>query len=74
MTKVEAIQEQALRELSPDERLALAAALWESAEESRATPEWHRELIRERLEDYRRNPDDVIPGDEVLASFRRPLE
>lgn len=74
MTKVEAIQEQALRELSPDERLALAAALWESAEESQATPEWHRELIRERLEDYRRNPDDVIPGDEVLASFRKPLE
>ena len=74
MTKVEAIQEQALKELSPDERLALAAALWESAEESGATPEWHRELIRERLEDYRRNPDDVIPGDEVLASFRRPLE
>ena len=74
MTKVEAIQEQALRELSPDERLALAEALWESAEESRATPEWHRELIRERLADYRRNPDEVIPGDEVLASFRKPLE
>ncbi len=74
MTKVEVIQEQALRELSPDERLALAAALWESVEESAATPEWHRELVRERLEDYRRNPDDVIPGEEVLASFRRPLE
>ena len=74
MTKVEAIQEQALKELSPDERLALAEALWESAEESRATPEWHRELIRERLEDYRRNPNDVIPGDEVLASFRKPLK
>ena len=74
MTKVEVIQEQALRELSPDERLALAAALWESVEESAATPEWHRELVRERLEDYRRNPDDVIPVEEVLASFRRPLE
>lgn len=74
MTKVEVIQEQALRELSPDERLALAAALWESVEESAATPEWQRELVRERLEDYRRNPDDVIPGEEVLASFRRPLE
>jgi putative addiction module component (TIGR02574 family) len=74
MTKVEAIQEQALRELSPDERLALAAVLWESAEESGAAPEWHRELIRERLEDYRRNPNNVIPGEEVLASFRKPLE
>ena len=74
MTKVEVIQEQALRELSPDERLALAAALWESVEESAATPEWHSELVRERLEDYRRNPNDVIPGEEVLASFRRPLE
>lgn len=59
---------------SPDERMALAAALWETVEESSATPEWHRELIRERLENYRRNPGDVIPGEEVLASFRRPLE
>jgi putative addiction module component (TIGR02574 family) len=74
MSKVQVIQEQALRELSPDERLALAAALWESVEEGAATPEWHRELVRERLADYRRNPDDVIPGEEVLASFRRPLE
>lgn len=74
MTKVEAIQEQALRELSADERLALAAALFESVDEGAATPEWHRELIRERLADYRRNPDDVIAGEEVLASFRRPLE
>jgi len=74
MTKVQVIQEQALRELSPDERLALAAALWESVDEGAATPEWHRELVRERLEDYRRNPDDVIAGEEVLASFRRPLE
>jgi putative addiction module component (TIGR02574 family) len=74
MTKIEAIQEQALKELTADERLALAAALWESVAESDAPPEWHRELVRERLEDYRRNPDDVIPGEEVLASFRRPLE
>jgi len=69
MTKIEAIQEQALKELTADERLALAAALWESVEESDAPPEWHRELVRERLADYRRNPDDVIPGEEVLASF-----
>ena len=74
MTKVEAIQEQALKELSPDERLALAAALWESVDESDATPGWHREVVRERLAEYRRNPDDVIPGEEVLASFRKPLE
>lgn len=74
MTKVEVIQEQALRERSPDERLALAAAIWESVEDSAVTPEWHRDLVRERLEDYRRDPDDVIAGEEVLASFHRPLE
>lgn len=35
-------------------------------------PEWHRQLLEERLEDQRRNPDDSVSWEELKDElFRR---
>jgi hypothetical protein len=28
-------------------------------------PDWHREVLEERLEDHRRNPDDSVSWEEL---------
>jgi len=33
-------------------------------------PDWQREILRERLEDLERNPDDEQPWEEVAAEIR----
>ena len=33
-------------------------------------PNWQREILRERLEDLARNPDDEQPWEEVVAELR----
>jgi putative addiction module component (TIGR02574 family) len=53
-----------LLELPAEERLELAQALWDSVEpeeEARFVklPEWQHEILRERLEDLEKNPDDT---------------
>jgi len=65
-----------LLELPVEERLALAQALWasvEPAEEARfvALPDWQRDLLRKRLADIERHPDDEEPWDEVKAELLR---
>ena len=32
-------------------------------------PDWHKEIILERLKDYNENPDDVLDWDEVKDDF-----
>jgi hypothetical protein len=32
-------------------------------------PEWHKEIVRKRLEDYKKNPDNVMDWDEVKDNF-----
>ncbi|HEX9668273.1 MAG TPA: addiction module protein [Thermoanaerobaculia bacterium] len=64
-----------LLELPAEERLEIAEVLWRSVEpddEARylAIPEWQREILRERLADRERNPDDEQPWEEVKAELR----
>lgn len=72
MTKTE-IQEQALTQLSPAERVALAVDLWDSvAPEDIAVPDWHLDIVRERLAEDKRNPEGALPGEELLAWLHQP--
>jgi len=33
-------------------------------------PEWHKDIVRQRLEDYKKNPDNVLDWDEVQDDFK----
>jgi hypothetical protein len=33
-------------------------------------PEWHKDIVRKRLEDYKKNTDNVLDWDEVQDSFK----
>ena len=72
MTKIE-IKEQALTQLSPEERVALAVDLWDSVEPGDiAVPDWHLDIVRERLAEDDRDPEGDLPGEELLAWLRQP--
>jgi putative addiction module component (TIGR02574 family) len=72
MTKTE-IREQALLQLTPEERVALAVELWDSVQPGDIpTPDWHREIVRERLAEDQRDPQGALPGEELLAWLRQP--
>ena len=72
MTKAE-IRDEALTRLSPQERVDLAVELWESlGPEELDVPDWHLAIVRERLEEHRRDPDGALPGEELLAWLRKP--
>ena len=74
MTKTE-IREEALSKLSPEERIELAFDLWDSlAPENVPVPAWHLEIVRERLAEYERDPENTVPWEEVKASLRRDDE
>lgn len=32
-------------------------------------PEWHKVIVRKRLDDYKKNPDNVMDWDEVKDNF-----
>lgn len=72
MTRAQ-LKEQALTELSPEDRVALAVDLWDSVEPGEfAVPDWHRAIIRERLAEDERDPEGDLPGEELIAWLRRP--
>lgn len=53
-------------ELSTEERLHLIETLWDSLPPHDVpVPDWHKEVLEERLEDHRRNPDDSVSWEEV---------
>lgn len=61
-----------MAKLSVDERLKLIEIAWESLLAEGAeipTPEWQRKLIRERVEEYRRTPDQGQDVFEFLDSL-----
>lgn len=33
-------------------------------------PEWQKEIVRQRLKDYRENPENVLDWDEVKDKFK----
>ncbi|HET9767036.1 MAG TPA: addiction module protein [Thermoanaerobaculia bacterium] len=72
MTKAE-IREQVLTTLSPEDRVELAIELWESLDPADlAVPAWHLDMVRERLDEHRRDPESARPGEELLAWLRQP--
>jgi putative addiction module component (TIGR02574 family) len=74
MTKAE-IREGALSTLSPEERIELAMDLWDSLKpDDVPVPQWHLDIIRERLAEDERDPDSAIPAEQVLDRLRRPRE
>lgn len=61
-----------LAKLSIEERYKLLELIIESISNETAdpqTPEWHREVIRERLKKYRENPGLGVDVDEFLDSL-----
>ena len=53
-------------ELSTDERLHLIESLWDSLSPHEVpVPDWHQEVLEERIKDQRRNPDDSISWEEL---------
>ncbi|MBU2531843.1 MAG: addiction module protein [Alphaproteobacteria bacterium] len=58
-----------IRALSVEERLQLIEELWDSLADAEAlpVPDWHRQVISERLAAYERDPGR--PWDEVKADI-----
>jgi putative addiction module component (TIGR02574 family) len=62
-----------LKALSSEEKLVLVGEIWnELAAQPNAFParQDHIQLLRERLDHYRQNPEDVIAWDDLRAAIR----
>lgn len=33
-------------------------------------PEWHKEIVRQRMKDHKQNPDNVLDWDDVKDNFK----
>jgi putative addiction module component (TIGR02574 family) len=58
--------------LSVDERLSLVDDIWESFRanpEALIPPDWHRQVLDERLDEAERNPGASIPWEVVKAEM-----
>jgi putative addiction module component (TIGR02574 family) len=67
MTKYEV---EKLLKLPAEERLEIAQVLWNSVDQEGEArflrlPDWQRRILRDRLADIERNPDDEQPWDQV---------
>ena len=72
MTRTQ-LKEQALSELSPEDRLSLAMDLWDSVQPGElSVPDWHRSIVRERLAEDERDPEGALPGEELIVWLRQP--
>ena len=63
-------------ELPVDERIDFVQSLWDriaATPEEVPVPEWHREIIRERLESYRANPTTGRPWADVRTDIAGKL-
>jgi putative addiction module component (TIGR02574 family) len=60
-------------QLSVDEKIEYVESLWEQIIESSPVPipDWHRELLEERLASYRTSPTEGAPWSEVRAELRQ---
>ncbi len=59
--------------LSVDEKIEYVESLWDQIVERADVPipDWHRELLRERLEAYRADPTAGRPWGEVRAELEQ---
>lgn len=63
-------------DLPVDERIDFVQSLWDriaATPEQVPVPEWHRRIIRDRLEAYRENPAVGRPWAEVRSDIERKL-
>ncbi|MBI4002579.1 MAG: addiction module protein [Nitrospira defluvii] len=63
-------------DLSVDERIDFVQSLWDriaANSEQVPVPEWHRQIIRERLEAYRANPAVGRSWTDVRTDIERKL-
>ena len=61
-----------LRQLSVEDRLQLIEDVWASLEADEDTievPEWHKQILDERLAEFERHPDEGQSWDEVKADI-----
>lgn len=64
-------------ELSMDEKLDYVQSLWDriAAQPPEVpVPDWHREVLEERLEAYRANPNEGRPWEEVRNELQDKLQ
>ncbi|WP_342350091.1 addiction module protein [uncultured Nitrospira sp.] len=63
-------------DLSVEEQIDFVQSLWDriaSTPEQVPVPEWHRQILLERLEAYRANPTAGRPWEDVRADIDRKL-
>lgn len=63
-------------DLSADEKIEYVQALWDSIEgpsESEPVPDWHLEVVRERVARHRAHPEEALPWEEVRDELIRTL-
>ena len=64
------LSKEEILELSTEERLHLIETLWDSLPPHDVpVPDWHKEVLEERLEDHRLNPDDSVSWEEVKTEL-----
>ncbi len=68
MTKTE-LQEEVLG-LPAEQRAELAQTLWKSLDTDIPVYPWQEEALAAALAEHEKNPDNVVPGDEVFARLR----
>jgi len=63
-----------IEKLSVEERITLVEELWDSIAEATPLSEPQRAELDRRLEEHKRNPDDVVPWEVVKASITARLK
>jgi putative addiction module component (TIGR02574 family) len=62
--------------LPVQEQLEYVQALWKRIGERQQqvrSPEWHAEVVQQRLEAHRANPDAAVPWEDARAELRARL-
>jgi putative addiction module component (TIGR02574 family) len=63
-------------ELSVEEQIDYVHELWNriaASPERIPVPQWHRDLLNERLDDLEANPEDGVPWEQVRDELRAKL-
>ncbi len=63
-------------DLTVDDQIDYVQALWDriaARPEAVPVPEWHKEVIEERLKEHRANPADVRPWSEIRERIEKDL-
>lgn len=63
-----------VEKLSIEERIALVEELWDSIAEATPLTEPQRAELDRRLEEHKRDPDDVVSWDVIKASIAARLK